>query len=208
MNVKLDQFLEQSTSKVLKSNRRCLKFLSDAYAAGTPGMITRPRADITADHGGFSAHYGCPDPEMRTIASWLLTYGKDKPRRLAKLIPALWRRHAREDLKVTGLLLANLSKEELGEDPWMALIHLFGSQEPMEIILEIAEEMKRSGHPVPDDSWLIAMAQQSALWHQIAMLFISVRGKTSPALRDLVISAPGGGELFERIRNKLLQQDN
>lgn len=208
MNVKLDQFLEQSTSKVLKSNRRCLKFLSDAYAAGTPGMITRPRADITADHGGFSAHYGCPDPEMRTIASWLLTYGKDKPRRLAKLIPALWRRHAREDLKLTGLLLANLSKEELGEDPWMALIHLFGSQEPMEIILEIAEEMKRSGHPVPDDSWLIAMAQQSALWHQIAMLFISVRGKTSPALRDLVISAPGGGELFERIRNKLLQQDN
>ena len=208
MNVKLDQFLEQSTSKVLKSNRRCLKFLSDAYAAGTPGMITRPRADITADHGGFSAHYGCPDPEMRTIASWLLTYGKDKPRRLAKLIPALWRRHAREDLKLTGLLLANLSKEELGEDPWMALIHLFGSQEPMEIILEIAEEMKRSGHPVPDDSWLIAMAQQSVLWHQIAMLFISVRGKTSPALRDLVISAPGGGELFERIRNKLLQQDN
>ena len=208
MNVKLDQFLEQSTSKVLKSNRRCLKFLSDAYAAGTPGMITRPRADITADHGGVSAHYGCPDPEMRTIASWLLTYGKDKPRRLAKLIPALWRRHAREDLKLTGLLLANLSKEELGEDPWMALIHLFGSQEPMEIILEIAEEMKRSGHPVPDDSWLIAMAQQSALWHQIAMLFISVRGKTSPELRDLVISAPGGGELFERIRNKLLQQDN
>ena len=206
MNVKLDQFLEQSTSKVLKSNRRCLKFLSDAYAAGTPGMITRPRADITADHGGFSAHYGCPDPEMRTIASWLLTYGKDKPRRLAKLIPALWRRHAREDLKVTGLLLANLSKEELGEDPWMALIHLFGSQEPMEIILEIAEEMKRSGHPVPDDSWLIAMAQQSALWHQIAMLFISVRGKTSPALRDLVISAPGGGELFERIRNRLIER--
>jgi hypothetical protein len=24
----------------------------------------------------------------------------------------------------------------------------------------------------------------------------------------LVASAPGGGELFERIRNKLLQQDN
>ena len=208
MNVKLDQFLEQSTPKVLKSNRRCLKFLSNAYAAGNPGMIARPRADITADHGGFSAHYGCPDPEMRTIASWLLTYGKDKPRRLAKLIPALWRRHGREDLKLAGLLLANLSTEELGEDPWMALIHLFGNQEPMEIILEIAEEMNRSGHPVPGDEWLVAMAQQSPLWHQIAMLFISVRKENTSQLRDLVVSAPGGGELFERIRNKLLQQDN
>ena len=208
MNVKLDQFLEQSTPKVLKSNRRCLKFLSEAYAAGNPGMITRPRADITADHGGFSAHYGCPDPEMRTIASWLLTYGKDKPRRLAKLIPALWKRHAREDLKLAGLLLANLSQEELGEDPWMALIHLFGKQEPMEIILEIAEEMNRSGHQVPNNEWLIAMAQQSPLWHQIAMLFISVRGENFSELRQLIITAPGGGELFERIRNKLLKQDN
>lgn len=171
-------------------------------------MIARPRADITADHGGFSAHYGCPDPEMRTIASWLLTYGKAKPRRLAKLIPALWRRHGREDLKLAGLLLANLSPEELGEDPWMALIHLFGSKEPMEIILEIAEEMNRSGHTIPDDDWLIAMAQQSPLWHQIAMLFISVGGRNSTTLNDLIISAPGGGELFERIRNKLLEQDN
>ena len=208
MNVKLDQFLERSSTKVLKSNRRCLKFLNEAYAAGNPGMITRPRADITADHGGFSAHYGCPDPEMRTIASWLLTYGKQKPRRLAKLIPALWKRHGREDLKLAGLLLANLSQEELGEDPWMALIHLFGEQEPMEIILEIAEEMNRSGHQVPDNEWLIAMAQQSPLWHQIAVLFVSVRGKKFAELRQLIVTAPGGGELFERIRNKLLQQDN
>jgi len=90
----------------------------------------------------------------------------------------------------------------------MALIHLFGQQEPMEIILEIAEEMNRSGHEVPDDQWLIAMAQQSQLWHQIAMLFISVRGDGYGGLRDLIVAAPGGGELFERIRNKLLEQDN
>ena len=90
----------------------------------------------------------------------------------------------------------------------MALIHLFGSQEPMEIILEIAEEMSRSGHPVPDNEWLVAMAHQSPLWHQVAMLFVSVRGKDIQQLRELIISAPGGGELFERIRNKLLQQDN
>ena len=128
MNIKLDEYLEQNNAKVLKSNRRLLKFLNGAYAAGNPGMITKPRADITASHGGFSAHYGCPDPEVRTIASWLLTYGKEKPRRLAKLIPALWKRHGREDLKLAGLLLSNLSKDELGEDPWMALIHLLASK--------------------------------------------------------------------------------
>ena len=58
----------------------------------------------------------------------------------------------------------------------IALIHLFGKQEPLEIILEIAEEMNRSGHDVPSDEWLIEMAKQSVLWHQIAMLFVSVRG--------------------------------
>ena len=208
MNIKLDQYLEQYNAKVLKSNRRLLKFLTGAYTASNPGMIAKPRADITASHGGFSAHYGCPDPEVRTIASWLLTYGKEKPRRLAKLIPALWRRHGREDLKLAGLLLSNLSKDELGEDPWMALIHLFGKQEPLEMILEIAEEMNRSGHPVPDDEWLIAMAKQSPLWHQIAMLFISVRNEQHDDLRGLISAAPAGGELFERIRNKLLGQDN
>jgi len=208
MNVKLDEYLDQPQKKVLRSNRRCLKFLLGAYAAGNLGMMTKPLADITATHGGFAFHYGCPDPEMRTIASWLLTHGKEKPRRLAKLIPALWKRHGREDLKLAGLLLSNLSQKDLGEDPWIALIHLFGKQEPLEIILEIAEEMNRSGHAVPDDEWLVAMAQQSALWHQIAMLFISVRGTNFDNLRGLIISAPGGGELFERIRNKLLEQVN
>ena len=78
----------------------------------------------------------------------------------------------------------------------------------MEMILEIAEEMNRSGHPVPDDEWLVAMAEQSHLWHQIAMLFISVRNERHNTLRSLIASAPAGGELFERIRSKLLEQDN
>tara|TARA_B100000282_G_scaffold188905_1_gene137548 strand:- start:2256 stop:2882 length:627 start_codon:yes stop_codon:yes gene_type:complete len=208
MNIQLDEFLQETNQKVLKSNRRCLKFLTSAYNAANPGMIARPRADITANHGGFSFHYGCPDPEMRTIASWLLTQYEQRPRKLAKLIPALWKRHGREDLKLVGLLLANLSVEDIGEDPWIALIHLFGKQEPLEIILEIAEEMNRSGHDVPSDEWLIEMAKQSVLWHQIAMLFVSVRGECNDEIRPLVLTAPGGGELFEKIRSRLLTQSN
>ena len=65
---------------------------------------------------------------MRTIASWLLTQYEPRPRKLAKLIPALWKRHGREDLKLVGLLLANLSVEDIGEDPWIAHNSLFGSK--------------------------------------------------------------------------------
>ena len=35
-------------------------------------------------------------------------------------------------------LLANMSEEELGEDPWLALIHLFNEREPLGALLEIA----------------------------------------------------------------------
>ena len=40
------------------------------------------------------------------------------------------------------------------------------------------------------------------------MLFISVRNEQHDDLRGLISAAPAGGELFERIRNKLLGQDN
>ena len=106
-----------------------------------------------------------------------------------------------------GLLLANMNREDLKEDPWIVLIHLFNKSEPLETILEITEEINRSDNNVPDDEWLIAMAQQSDLWHQIAMLFISVRSQGIGELKPLVISAPAGGELFEKIRNNLLKSN-
>jgi hypothetical protein len=96
----------------------------------------------------------------------------------------------------------------LGDSPWMALIHLFEEQEPLGALLEISEELIRGGHGVPDDQWLIAMAQQSKLWHQVAVLFLSLRKEGLGEIRGLVTTAPTGGELFERIRNHLLSQEN
>ena len=182
----LDQFLESQRLKC-SVNRRCLKFLKQAYTAGTPGMITRPE-QILLQTMGVSTIMGSRSGDAN-YCFMATNLWKRKTTKVSQVNSALWRRHSREDLKLAGLLLSNLSKEELGEDPWMALINLFGSQEPMEIILEIAEEMSRSGHPVPDDEWLIAMAQQSPLWHQVAMLFFSVRGKDIEQLRDVNVSA-------------------
>ena len=205
---KVANYLGDPQPKLLRSTRKTLKFLRGAYSAGVPGMMSKPSTDLLANSGGFSFHYGCPNPALRNIASWILTSGQEKPRRIAKLIPALWKRHGQEDLVVVGLLLANMSEEELGVSPWMALIHMFGDQEPLGALLEIGEEMKRGGHEIPDDAWLAAMAGQSRLWHQVAVLFASLRTEGAGEIRGLITTAPAGGELFERIRNRLLSQEN
>ena len=208
VNEKVAQYLGEPQPILLRSTRKMLKFLKGAYAAGVPGMMAKPSTDLLANSGGYSFHYGCPNPEMRDIASWILTSGQDKSRRIAKLIPALWKRHGQEDLVLAGLLLANMSEETLGESPWMAFIHLFEEQEPLGALLEIGEELIRGGHEVPDDEWLIAMASQSQLWHQVAVLFLSLRRGGLGDIRVLVATAAGGGELFERIRNRVLSQEN
>lgn len=207
MNLQLDELLANTSPKILKSKRKTLKFLLNAYRVSTPGMISKPKTDILAKHGAFAFHYGSTDPDMRTLTSWLLTNVNNR-KKLAKLISKLWKRHGKEDLKLVGLLLANLSSEDLGEDPWITFIHLFKDSEPLETILEIAEEMNRSENKVPDDEWLIAMAQQSSLWHQIAMLFISIREQGAGELTHLITTAPSGGELFEKIRKRLLKSNN
>ena len=208
VNEKLSHYLGGPQPKLLRSHRKMLKFLKGAYDSGVPGMMTKPSTDLLAHAGGYSFHCGCPNPEMRDIASWILTSGEGNTRRIAKLIPSLWKRHGQEDLVLAGLLLANMSEEELGELPWMAFIHLFKKQEPLGALLEISEELIRGGHEIPDDQWLIAMAGQSKLWHQVAVLFLSLRKEGVGEIRGLVTTAPTGGELFERIRNRLLSQEN
>ncbi|MBT3451984.1 MAG: hypothetical protein HN444_01350 [Euryarchaeota archaeon] len=208
MNSRLDRLLAEPQPKLLRSRRKTLKFLLRAYHAGVPGLMAKPSTDLLAHSGGYAFHIGCPNPELRTIASWILTSGEGMQRRIARLIPALWKRHGQEDLALVGLLLANMSESELEEDPWLAFIHLLGDQEPLGALLEIAEEMIRGGHAVPGDMWLIDMASQSSLWHQVAVLFLSLRKEPLSEARGLVATAPAGGDLFERIRTRLLAQEH
>ena len=163
--------------------------------------------DITTGDGGFSFHIGTPLPDLRQLSSWMLT-AIPKRRLLAKMIPALWKRHGREDLSMAGLLLANLSPEDLGEDPWMAFIHLLQRQEALMVVLEVAEEITRAGHPAPSDEWLIAAADQSDHWHQYCVLFLSLRKGSVGSCEQLIKTAPAGGEMFERIRSHILQAED
>jgi hypothetical protein len=89
----------------------------------------------------------------------------------------------------------------------MAFIHLLQRQESLMIVLEVAEELVRGGHPVPDDAWLEAAASQSPHWHQYCVLFLSLR-RQEVGCRSLIEAAPTGGEMFERIRERLLQAEH
>ena len=203
----LDEFLTNQSPKVLLGKRRSLKFLRLAYAKGCIGLMVKPTSDLLAHDAGFSFNLGCADPELRRIASWVLTNSKNR-RKLARLIPALWKRHGYEDLKMAGILLSNLSEEDLGEDPWMAFIHLLQKQESLDMILDISEEIIRGGSPIPDDSWIVEMSKQSKLWHQTAVIFCSLSKRNPTTCKQMIELAPTGGELFERIRIRALAEHN
>lgn len=205
MNPFLDDWLEAQSTRQLASKRTVLRFLRRAYSACVADLANKPRTDLTAQEAGFSFHDGTPLPDLRQITSWMLTHAPKK-RTLARLVPALWKRHGREDVSVAGILLANLNEEVLGQEPWMAFIHLLQRREPLMVVLEVAEELVRGGRDVPDDAWIRAAAEQSPAWHQYCVLFLSLR-KERGTCRDVVINAPPGGEMFERIRERLLQAE-
>lgn len=188
-----------------KRKKKTLKLLREAYTYGVPGIITKSMTDRLAYSGQYTFHIGTPDPEMRRLASWMLTIEPNR-KKIARLIPKIWKRHGREDLKLVGLLLANMSDEELDEDGWTILLQLIQDKIAVESFLEISEELVRGGRTLPNDSWIIEASQQSKTWWQLMVLLLSIDENRSLNHQDLIKSAPKGGELFERIRNRLLER--
>ena len=161
--------------------------------------------DRLASSGHYTFHIGTPDPEMRRIASWMLTNEGDL-RKIAKFIPKIWKRGGREDMKLVGLLLANMSDEELGENAWTILLQLIQDRVSIEVFLETAEEFLRGGRTIPDDAWIRDAAMQSAVWAQLMVLLLSLDEERAEQHATLLNETPKGGELFERIRQRLLQR--
>ncbi len=160
--------------------------------------------DVFDEQKHYAFHYGVPTNELRRVASWTLTECKGHEKRIAKCIPHLWKRKGREDCLLAGLFLANLPQEALQENVWMAFIHLLQHVEPIEMVLEVSAEIKRGGHQLPEGPWFHAMAEQSQLWHQYAVLILSQKQPIPLDCHNLVKDAPPGGELFERIRETML----
>lgn len=198
----LDDYLDGFPS-FPKRRRKRLSLLRQAYTYGVPGLITKSMTDRLATSGHYTFHIGTPDPEMRRIASWMLTNEEDRLK-IAKFIPKIWKRGGREDMKLVGLLLANMSDEELGENAWTILLQLIQDRVSVEVFLETAEEFVRGGRQVPDDAWVRDAAKQSIVWAQLMILLLSLDDERCSEHVSLLEETPKGGELFERIRQRLL----
>jgi len=200
----LDDYLDGFPSFPKRRSKR-LSFLRQAYTYGVPGIITKSMTDRLASSGHYTFHIGTPDPEMRRIASWMLT-NEDDRLKIAKFIPKIWKRGGREDMKLVGLLLANMSNEELGENAWTILLQLIQDRVSIEVFLETAEELLRGGRTIPDDVWIRDAANQSIVWAQLMVLLLSLDDERAEHHATLLNETPKGGELFERIRQRLLQR--
>ena len=200
----LDDYLDGFSSFPKRRNKR-LAMLREAYTYGVPGMITKSMTDRLAQSGHYTFHIGTPDPEMRRIASWMLTHENNRTT-IAKFIPKIWKRGGREDLKLVGLLLANMSDEELGENGWTVFLQLVQERVSVEVFLETAEEFLRGGRELPDDAWIRDAADQSQTWAQLMILLLSLDEKRTVNHENLLKETQNGGELLERIRQRLIQR--
>ena len=185
----LDALFDQGLPK----GRKAITFLKKTYDCGSQGLVNRSITDKVLQKSGLSFHIGTDDPTMRRIASWILTNHKV---RIGDLIKRLWKRCGREDVKLIGLLIANTEG-----NAWGIMLDLIDKSIPLDLTLEVAEEIKRSGRKIPSADFL-QQKNANKIQMQNAMLIASLDMKEEYA--DLVRNAPQGGELFERIRIRAL----
>ena len=185
----LDLLLDEGLPK----GRKCLTFIKRTYDCGAQSFVNRSITDKVLLKSGLSFHIGTDDPTMRRVASWLLT---NYAERSEEIIKRLWKRSGREDVKLIGLLIANIEG-----DAWGKMLSIIDRGIPIDLVLEIAEEIKRSGRGVPTAEYL-AKWNTSKVQMQNAVLIASLDMKDE--FIELISSAPAGGELYERIRKRSL----
>jgi len=185
--------LDRLFDEGLPKGRKALPFLKEVYDCGGQTLVNRSITDKFLLQSGLSFHIGTDDPSMRRIASWLLTNYAD---RCDELIKRLWKRCGREDVKLIGLLISNIEG-----NAWKEMLEIINRGIPIDLVLEIAEEIKRSGRDIPSVDFLQTW-DASKVQKQNAMLIASLDMREE--FVDLVRAAPVGGVLFERIRKRSL----
>ena len=157
--------------------------------------------------GGPSAR-GIDAELLRRMASYLLSLAEGRWRRLAKSIPALWKRGGREHRKIAGMLVANLPEEALGDERWTVFSMLLQNDVGLAPVVDAAEEIRRASGQGPSEAWLLAMAAQAPLWHRYAAV-IAMTGppeEAGAAVHDLVASVDAPSRMFERLRERWLER--
>jgi len=205
----LDEFLGEQPRRSHKSHRNLAKIIREAYPIGVPAMIMKSSTDRLGSSAGYSFHLGTPDEILRRVASWLITEAGEDQRVLWKLIPLLWKRHGREDVALSALLLANLDNERAGVDPWVVLASSINSREPAEALLLSIEEVFRAGHEGPSDRLLKSWCEGRMVESHLALIsaFAAINADReigSDVIDQLVmVKVPDGDSLLGRIRDRV-----
>ncbi len=211
-NDPLDDLLSKYDISLLKSKKKTLSVLEEAYSISVPGLIAKSMTDRLEQASAVEFHYGTPEPELRRLASWLFTMAGMKHGILLNLARAAWNRHGREDLRIAGLILANLNLAVMDEGPWNELSLIIGAVEPLEALLEVIEEIARSGASCPDDETLVRWSKTSIIHHYLAILVLHVCNRRggytdlSSVQQDLISNRPPGPELVSRIVERMLDE--
>ena len=205
----LDEFLREQSKRLHRSHRSLAKVVREAYPIGVPAMIMKSSTDRLGISAGYSFHLGTPDELLRRIASWLITEAGEDQRVLWKLIPLLWKRHGREDVALSALLLANLDNKRVGVDPWEVLASSINPSEPAEALLLSIEEVFRAGHERPSDELLKSWCEGRLVESHLALIsaFVAINADRKIGVEVVtqlaVVKVPIGDSLLGRIRDRV-----
>ena len=207
----LDDLLNQHTIRLLKKTGKCLGVLREAYTIGVPILIAKSMTDRLATSSGVAFHLGTPDPEMRRITSWLFTVSKNDYRLLLKLAKAAWKRHGREDMRLAGLILANINPDFLKDGVWSILAEMLQKTEPLEALLESIEEIARAGHQIPSDDELERFCYGAEILHHFAVLILVVccrrdSSELSETQKKIVRNRQASTETMDRLATIILDE--
>ena len=148
----LDEFLSKYQDSVHTSEKKLLKIIREAYPIGIPALIMKSSTDRLGASAGYSFHLGTPDSLLRRLASWLITKNNGNHRLLLKLNKNLWKRHGREDVALSAIIIANLDHASMETNPWEIFRSCLRKKEPIDGLLLTIEELLRSGREMPSEN--------------------------------------------------------
>mgnify|MGYP006081013731 CR=1 FL=1 len=151
----LDEYLSKQDHSVHYSAKKLAKIVREAYPIGVPALIMKSSTDRLGISAGYSFHLGTPDDLLRRLASWLITKSNGNHLLLLRLNRLLWKRHGREDVALSAIILANLDHVTLETNPWEVLQSSLGRKEPIDGLLLTIEELLRSGRKVPSEKLIL-----------------------------------------------------
>ena len=208
MSSNLDDFLSNTNWNKINNNKKLLSILREAYTCGVPAMIAKSLTDRLKDAGKYDFYLGTPPKELRTIASFLITYYNEKPIRILNLLPALWKRHGREDAILYGIILANINPNLLSENIWLFFANSLRLQEPADDMLSVCEELTRTKHNFPGKNDLEELCKRGVIYHQLVLFILFQKFRIENKLLDyeyeMIRSCPGENDIINRLKKRII----